>query len=187
MWLDKKLFKRLIVQYQELNDDTDDEWLKIRNIKKRGDEEAYQKFVKNRAEFIVIKKDWYARKRLRLSRETSEETENRRKELEKVKEDLFANVYALIDNVGDAFGLRSLKGDESYEDIKQNIVLKLMSILNRFDCRRENPIAYYIQVIKRMFYAERGVVYAQRKRFPNMTFLETNNGDEDGPTISDKT
>ena len=85
MWLDKKLFKRLIVQYQELNDDTDDEWLKIRNIKKRGDEEAYQKFVKNRAEFIVIKKDWYARKRLRLSRETSEETENRRKELEKVK------------------------------------------------------------------------------------------------------
>ena len=187
MWIDKKRFHDLIVEYQNLNDDLDAEWLKFKVFKPRGmTDDAFDDYVANRKTFRTEKEKWYAEKKERIENETEEERKARNQRLDLVGDELFGMFYEIIESVLSGFGFHNLFADEYYFDIKQEIVERLLTIVNRFDTKRENPLAYFIQVIKNLAYNARGNEFAHRYKFLTNSFLETHEIKEDKNVVKEK-
>lgn len=184
MAIDKSRLRYLVERYQELNDDVDDSWLDSKILKFHWmTQEAYEKQKSHREEFKIKKSKWYAEKRERLEKETEEERKKREAERSPIEEELFNNLYNIIDYVTSKFGLNALKGDEYFVDMKQAIILRLMSVVNRFDCELQNPLSYFIAVIKNYAYNERANEFKHRLRFLTNSFLETHDVNSDGEIV----
>ena len=184
MWIDKKRFHDLIEEYQLLNEDLDDSWLDAKLIKLRGmTDNSFETYKNNRKSFADYKRAWYEEKKNRLANETSEERKERMERLDLVGNELFELFYTLIDSVLAGFGFQQLNGDDYCFDLKQETISRLLVVVNRFDTRKENPLAYFIQVIKNYMYNNRAEEFAHRYKFLTTTFLENHDlKDEDNPT-----
>lgn len=179
MWIDKAKFHDLIKRYQELNDDLDSSWLDSKIIKLHYmTDESFEKYKTSRTEFRQTKMKWYRAKKRRMAKETEEQKRQRHMELSVVEEELFETFYTLIDSVSNSFGLHTLKGDEWYEDLRQDIITRLLAVVNRFDIRRPNPLAYFIQVIKNLAYNLRDDEWRHRMRNLTESFLTRRGGKE---------
>ena len=188
MWIDKKRFHELIKDYQDLNEDLDSSWLTARVVRLKGmSDDSFQIYLDNREHFKEYKEEWYKEKRKRFKNETKEEREERLRRLEEVGNELFSIFYELIESVLGGFGFHQLFTDEFYSDLKQEIIDRLLTIVNRFDARKENPLAYFIQVIKNLAYNERGDEFAHRYKFLTSSFLETHEVKEDKNAVQNKT
>lgn len=179
----KERLLALIKEYQELNDDVNDQWLDMKVYRMKGmTDDSFAEYLKNRKGYTDIKRKWYEEKKKRLESETEEERKERTNKLAPVENELFGIFYEIIDSVTKGFGLYNIRYDELYNDVKQETMLKLLAIVNRFDTSRKNPLAYFIQVIKNIIYAERGDEFKHRYKFLTQTFLDTHEiqMDEDG-------
>ncbi len=180
MQIEKERLLALIKDYQNLNDDVDDRWLDMNVYRMKGmTDEAYRNFLQKRKKFTDEKRIWYAEKKKRLAEESEEETKSRRQKLSFVENDLFEAFYEILDSVCKAFGLSHIRQDEFYNDIKQETMLKILVIVNRFDIRRKNPLAYFIQVLKNIAYSERRREFKHRYKFMTHTFLQHHDFAED--------
>jgi len=187
MWIDKKKLHELISDYQFLNDDIDASWLNSKLIRPKGmSDEAFDTYKENRKAFVEFKSGWYLGKKDRLKNETPEEKKERHLKLEQVSDELFKIFYELIDSVLAGFGFQQMNADESKMDLKQDVMTRLLVVVNRFDSRKENPLAYFIQVIKNLSYNLRADEFAHRYKFLSNSFLESHELKEEKNVVQQK-
>ena len=187
MWIDKQKFHELISDYQFLNDDIDPSWLNSKLIRPKGmSDDVFETYKENRRKFVEFKKGWYQGKKERLEKETPQDTKERHLKMEQVADELFKIFYELIDSVLAGFGFQQMNADESKMDLKQDVMTRLLVVVNRFDSRKENPLAYFIQVIKNLAYNLRADEFSHRYKFLTNSFLETHELKEDKNSVQQK-
>lgn len=183
VYCDKSKFRELIQTYQYLSDDVDDSWLdnyKVILPKKDMTEEQLAKFKTNKENFIVWKKSQYEEKKKRLAKETEKQKSERHKTLRRIEDDLCEMVFKIIDGVLSTSSFFKVKSDyDLMEDMRADAALVVWKYIDRFDSRKQNPFAYFTEVIKNSMNLSRRKEYSYRLSNISFSFIESFDSDAD--------
>ena len=182
-YVNKAEMHGLLVEYQALTDDLDTTWLiKYKSHPKRKmTKEVKELWFKERDEFKIFKAQQIKDRATRLEIETPEDFKIREKRLKQVKEEI-GTMFCLI--VKGALTLSEFNSREINiapllkSDMYTDATWTMYNYIDRFDCRRENPFAYFTEMAKNAARQRRDKFFSNRMRNPSLEFLENMDGGE---------
>jgi len=153
MYLDKKELRDLLIEYQDISEDTDDSWLA--NYKKFPRKklvpEGLVQFEKDRENFKAYRYKQYAEKRKRIAAESKEQTLVRIERADRLKTLIARDFFKIIDGTILLYEFQSKSDNNMKDDMRSEAIWIMYNYIPKYDVRKPNPFSYFTEMAKNAF------------------------------------